>query len=78
MAVKRFDEEIQSWKGFLDALRADDRIVFRRMLIDLQKYAELIGQQNNPAEALLLAILLQQHKILKWLDAEIQKLKKAS
>jgi hypothetical protein len=78
MAVKRFEEEIQSWKGFLDALRADDRIVFRRMLIDLQKYAELIGQQENPAEALLLAILLQQHKILKWLDAEIQKLKKAS
>jgi hypothetical protein len=78
MAVKRFDEEIHNWKGFLDALRADDRIVFRRMLIDLQKYAELIGRQENPAEALLLAILLQQHKILKWLDAEIQKLKKAS
>ena len=77
MAVKRFDEEIQGWQGFLDALRADDRIVFRRMLIDLQKYAELIGQQKNPAEALLLAILLQQHKILKWLDAEIRKLKEA-
>ncbi len=77
IAVKRFDEEIQGWQGFLDALRADDRIVFRRMLIDLQKYAEVIGQQENPAEALLLAVLLQQHKILKWLDAEIQKLKQA-
>ena len=78
IAVKRFDEEIQGWHGFLDALRADDRIVFRRMLIDLQKYADLIGRQENPAEALIIAILLQQHKILKWLEAEIQKLKKAS
>ena len=78
MPVKRFDEEIQGWHGFLDALRADDRIVFRRMLTDLQKYADLIGRQENPAEALIIAILLQQHKILKWLEAEIQKLKKAS
>ncbi len=78
MAVKRFDEEIQGWQGFLEALRADDRIVFRRMLTDLQKYAEVIGKQENPPEALIIAILLQQHKILKWLDAEIQKLKKAS
>ncbi|MGH9910743.1 MAG: hypothetical protein ACRD32_08885 [Nitrososphaerales archaeon] len=76
--MKRFDEEIQGWHGFLDALRADDRIVFRRMLTDLQKYADLIGRQENPAEALIIAILLQQHKILKWLEAEIQKLKKAS
>ncbi len=78
MAVKRFDEEIQGWQGFLEALRADDRIVFRRMLTDLQKYSEVIGKQENPPEAVIIAILLQQHKILKWLDAEIQKLKKAS
>jgi hypothetical protein len=73
--MKRFDEEIQGWQGFLNALRADDRIVSRRMLTDLQKYAEVIGQQDNPTEALILAILLQQHKIIKWLEAEIQKLK---
>ena len=73
--MKRFDEEIQGWQGFLNALRADDRIVSRRMLTDLQKYAEVIGQQDNPTEALILAILLQQHKIIKWLETEIQKLK---
>ncbi len=77
MEVKRFEEEIQGWQGFLDALRADDRIVFRRMLTDLQKYAEVIGKQETPPEALIIAILLQQHKILKWLDGEIQKLKQA-
>lgn len=77
MPVKRFDEEIQGWHGFLDALRADDRIIFRRMLTDLQKYADLIGRQESPAEALIIAILLQQHKILKWLEAEVQKLKQS-
>lgn len=77
MPVKRFEEEVRGWHGFLDALRADDRIVFRRMLTDLQKYAELIGRQENPADALIMAILLQQHKILKWLEAEIQKLKQS-
>lgn len=75
IGLKRFDEEIQGWQGFLNALRADDRIVSRRMLTDLQKYAEVIGQQDNPTEALILAILLQQHKIIKWLETEIQKLK---
>ncbi|MFQ5969288.1 MAG: hypothetical protein ACE5J2_02175 [Nitrososphaerales archaeon] len=73
--MKRFDEEIQGWQGFLNALRADDRVVFRRMLIDLQKYAEVIGQQENPTETLVVAILLQQYKIIKWLETEMQKLK---
>ncbi len=73
--MNRFDEEIQGWQGFLDALRADDRVVFRRMLIDLQKYAEVIGQQENPTETVIVAIMLQQHKIIKWLESEIQKLK---
>ncbi|MEE8132673.1 MAG: hypothetical protein V3T40_03760 [Nitrososphaerales archaeon] len=74
IAMKRF-EEVQDWQGFLNALRADDRIVFRRMLTDLEKYAEVIGQQENPAEAMIITILLQQHKIIKWLETEIQKLK---
>lgn len=75
MAMKRFDEELQGWQGFLDALRADDRVMFRRMLTDLQKYADVIGRQENPAETLIIAILLQQYKMIKWLESEIQKLK---
>ncbi len=75
IVMKRFDEEVQGWQGFLNALRADDRVVFRRMLIDLQKYADVIGQQENPAETVIVAIMLQQHKIIKWLESEIQKLK---
>lgn len=75
MVMNRFEQEVQGWQGFLNALRADDRIVSRRMLTDIQKYADVIGQQDNPTEALILAILLQQHKIMKWLESEIQKLK---
>ncbi len=75
--MKRFDDEVQGWQGFLNALRADDRVVFRRMLIDLQKYADVIGQQENPAETVIVAIMLQQHKIIKWLESEIQKLKQS-
>ncbi|MEM3084565.1 MAG: hypothetical protein QXU32_07910 [Nitrososphaerales archaeon] len=75
--MKRFNEEVQDWQGFFNALRADDRLVFRRMLTDLQKYADEIGKQENPTEALIVAILLQQHKIIKWLENEIQKLKQA-
>ena len=76
--MKRFDEEVQGWQGFLNALRADDRVIFRRMLTDLQKYAEMIGQQENPTETLIVSILLQQYKIIKWLESEIQRLKKAN
>jgi len=73
--MKRFEDEIQNWDGFLNALRADDRLVFRRMLIDLQKYGEVIGERENTTEALIVAILVQQHKIIKWLESEIQKLR---
>ena len=73
--MKRFENEIQNWDGFLNALRADDRLVFRRMLIDLQKYGEAIGDRENTTEALIVAILVQQHKIIKWLESEIQKLR---
>lgn len=76
--MKRFEEELQGWQGFLNALRADDRVIFRRMLTDLQKYADIIGQQENPTETLIVAILLQQYKIIKWLESEIQRLKKAN
>lgn len=73
--MKRFEEEVQGWEDFLNALRADDRIVFRRMLTDLQKYADVIGKQENPTETMIVAILMQQHKMIKWLESEIQKLK---
>jgi hypothetical protein len=73
--MKRFEEEIRGWDSLLNALRADDRIVFRRMLIDLQKYGEVIGRQQNSSEALIIAILLQQHKLIRWLESEMQKLK---
>lgn len=73
--MKRFEEEVQGWEDFLNALRADDRIVFRRMLTDLQKYADVIGKQENPTETMIVAILMQQHKMIKWLASEIQKLK---
>ncbi len=72
----RFDEEVKGWQGFLNALRADDRIVSRRMLVEMQKYAEVIGQQENPTEAMILAILLQQYKMIKWLESEVQRLRK--
>lgn len=71
----RFDEEVEGWQGFLNALRADDRIVSRRMLVEMQKYAEVIGQQENPTEAMILAILLQQYKMIKWLESEVQRLR---
>ena len=71
--MKRFEEEVQGWEGFLDALRADDRVMFRRMLTEIQKYADIIGQQENPAETLIVAILLQQYKIIKWLESEISR-----
>lgn len=76
--MKRFEDEIQNWDGFLNALRADDRLMFRRMLIDLQKYGETIGDRENTTEALIVAILVQQHKIIKWLESEIQKLRARS
>ena len=59
-------KEIGSWSGFGDSLRAEDRVLFRRMLDECYAYAAAINAKGEPfpAEALLMALVLAQHKAI--------------
>ena len=63
-------KEIESWKGFASSLEPeDDRKSFLKMLNDCQKYALAINAKETPfpTEPLIMALLLAQHKMIRWL-----------
>lgn len=70
-------EELDSWGRFADALRADDRDLFKEMLRLCYEYFPAIQARESPfpSEALLMSILLAQHKTIVWLAGEVEKMK---
>ena len=68
-------KEIESWKGFADSLRKDDRNLFIKMLDDCFKYAAAINAKCEPfpTESLLMTLLLLQQKIVDSLIIKISK-----
>src|SRR5919108_1679737 len=68
-------KEIESWKGFADSLHADNRKLFMNMLNDCYKYAAAINAKGQPfpAEPLIMALLLSQHKMIDWLTKQLSK-----
>lgn len=72
-------EELDSWRRFADALRADDRALFMEMLRLCYEYFPAMQARDSPfpTEALLMSLLLVQHKTIVWLAAEIKRLNDA-
>ena len=66
-------KEIESWKGFADSLKSEDKKLFLKMLNDCQKYAVAINAKETPfsTEPLIMALLLSQHKMIGWLSKQI-------
>lgn len=60
------EKEIESWSGFCDSLRAADRDLFRRMMGECRAYAAAVNTKGEPfpAEALLMALVLAQHRTI--------------
>ena len=69
-------KEIESWKSFEASLSSqEDRKLFMSMLNDCYKYSVAINAKGHPfpAEALIMALLLSQHKMIDWLTKQISK-----
>ena len=73
-------EELDSWGRFADALRADDRALFKEMMRLCYEYFPAIQARDSPfpTEALFMSLLLVQHKTIVWLASEVEKLKAES
>ena len=61
-------KEIESWKSFVVSLSSsEDRELFEKMLNDCYKYAAAAINAKGepfPAEPLIMALLLSQHKMI--------------
>jgi hypothetical protein len=69
-------KEIESWRSFVDNLSSkEDRELFKTMLNDCYKYSAAINAKGEPfpAEPLIMALLLSQHKMIDWLTVQISK-----
>jgi hypothetical protein len=62
-------QEIQSWQGFAETLRSEDRKVFSQMLNDCYQLDEAINTKGEyfSTESLLMGLVFIQHKIINWL-----------
>jgi hypothetical protein len=69
--------ELESWKGFGDALKAEDRELFTQMLRECYEYIPSMHAKASPfsAEALLMSILFVQHKRIARLVKEMEQLR---
>ena len=70
-------KEIESWRRFADALRAEDRELFREMIRLCYEYIPAMEAKASPfpSEPLFMSLLLMQHKTIKWLTREVERLK---
>jgi hypothetical protein len=70
-------EELDSWRRFADALRADDKNLFGEMLRLCYEYFPAMQAKDSPfpTEALFMSLLLAQHKTILWLAKEVEKMK---
>jgi hypothetical protein len=69
-------KDIESWRSFVDSLSSkEDKDLFEKMLNDCYKYATAINAKGEPfpAEPLIMALLLSQHKMIDWLTKQISK-----
>jgi len=64
------DTEIQSWNGFVKALRADDRDAFEQMTDACRNHASAGSNATRPEvfEPMVMSILLEQQKKLNRLE----------
>lgn len=76
-ATTKLQDEIATWQGFAEALRADDREAFKEMLNQAFSYAPAFvkARKPNATEVLFISLLLSQHKTLRWLARTLQRLK---
>ncbi|MGD0160764.1 MAG: hypothetical protein ABSB89_10780 [Candidatus Bathyarchaeia archaeon] len=71
------DAEIQSWNGFVKALRTDDRDAFEQMSDACRNHASAGSSATRPEvfEPMVMSMLLEQQKRLMRLEKELVAIK---
>lgn len=78
---RRLKEEIDSWRPYAEALRQEDREVFRDMLNGVgASYSEAVdrAERGYDTEAVMMSILLSQQKTINWLSNFLKRMREES
>ena len=79
--VRRLKEEIDSWRPYAEALRQEDREVFREMMnVVAASYNQAIdrAERGYDTEAVMMSILLNQQKTISWLSSLLKRVRDES
>ena len=66
--------EIETWRGFIEKLPSyEDKAIMTKLFDDCYKYAVAINSHDHPfpAEPVIMALLLSQHKLINQLKSII-------
>jgi hypothetical protein len=74
-ADTNIDTEIDKWRKFGDAFRQENRELFEKMMHEARNYNLAFAGASNkdPAEALLMVLILHQQKIITKLIGELKR-----
>jgi len=81
VVARRLKEEIDSWRPYAEALRQEDREVFREMMNAVAaSYSEAIdrAERGYDTEAVMMSILLNQQKTISWLSSLLKRMREES
>jgi hypothetical protein len=66
----------EQWKGYVDALRQEDKEAFLTMIEKCYAHAAAINAKGEPFpnEAMLMSLVFSQYKMINWLVPKIAEL----
>ena len=66
----------EQWKGYVDALRQEDKEAFLTMIEKCYAHAAAINAKGEPFpnEALLVSLVFSQYKMINWLVPKVAEL----
>ena len=66
----------EQWKGYVDALRQEDKEAFLTMIEKCYAHAATINAKGEPFpnEAMLMSLVFSQYKMINWLVPKIAEL----
>ena len=70
----RIIKEIESWRPFGDALRADERELYRQMMQRCCEYLPSMEARDEPfpSDALFMGLIFLQHRIIERLAKKVE------
>ena len=74
----RVKTEIDSWRPYSNALREEDRLVFKEMMNAVSShYIEAMDQAGRgyDTESLLMSIILSQQRTINWLSVVVRQIR---